>query len=85
MEWSRNNLVLCFTPLPYASIIWIRSRVLNGQSQQKHPYWQYIIYTLVITSLYNLCNKRIDGSRATSYNEAITGCSQEWAESKLTL
>ena len=26
MEWSRNSLVLCCTPLPYASIIWIRSR-----------------------------------------------------------
>jgi len=37
MEWSRNSLVLCCTPLPYAGIIWIRSRVLNGQSQQKHP------------------------------------------------
>jgi len=42
-------------------------------------------YNLVITLLYNLCNKIIDGSRSTSYNEAIMGCSHEWAESKLKL
>ena len=85
MEWSRNRLVLCCTPLSYASIIWIRSRVLNGQSQQKAPLVAIYFYTLVITSLYNLCKKIIDGLLLTAYNEAITGCSHEWAESKLML
>ena len=43
------------------------------------------LYNLVITLLYNLCNKIIDGARSTSYNEAIMGCSHKWAESKLKL